>query len=125
MRNIYISSSFYLQYLNLVKYFSIFYLTIIPSFINNIVLKSNSLYLLIDKSLLHFCLMFLKFNMISSITSLVDLIVVDFPTRLNNRFELIYSFWNNLFNFRIYIKIFTNTITPVLSISSFFKSLLD
>ncbi len=125
MRNIYISSSFYLQYLSLVKYFSIFYLTIIPSFINNIILKANSLYLIIDKSLLHFCLMFLKFNMISSITSLVDLIIVDFPTRLNNRFELIYSFWNNLFNFRVYIKIFTNTVTPVLSISSFFKSLPD
>lgn len=63
--------------------------------------------------------------MVSSVNSFLDLVIVDYPTRLENRFELNYAFWNITYNFRIYIKTFTNVVNPVVSISSFFNSLLD
>lgn len=92
MRQTYLSSTFFAQYAALVKYYIIFYSYIIPSFINGFIFKSNSLYIVINSALLHFCLMFLKFNMVSSVNSLLDLVVVDYPARLENRFELIYAF---------------------------------
>jgi hypothetical protein len=88
----YISSTFFTQYSALVKYYIIFYSCIIPSFINGFIFKSNSLYIIINSALLHFCLMFLKFIMVSSVNSLLDLVVIDYPARIENRFELIYAF---------------------------------
>lgn len=109
----------------LTNYYSVFYNKIIIKFLKGFILKTNSLYLIINSSLLQHCLMFLKFNSVSSINTLVDIVAVDYPTRLENRFELIYAFWNTKYNFRVYIKTYTNSTTPILSISSFFNSLLD
>lgn len=47
MRQNYLSSTFYASYLTTVKYYAIFYGTIIPAFLNGFIVKSNSLYLVI------------------------------------------------------------------------------
>lgn len=76
----------------LTNYYSIFCINILPQFLTGFILKSNSIYLVINSFMLHVCLFFLKFSNISTINCLVDIVAVDFPTRLEKRFELIYAF---------------------------------
>jgi NADH:ubiquinone oxidoreductase subunit C len=122
MRENFIEKNVHTKHLFLNKYFVIYICKIIPLFLKSFLLKSNSIYIIINSSFLHYCIMFLKFNIVTSLSSLLDIIIVDYPTRLENRFELIYAFWNNKNNFRFFIKTFTNSVTPILSISSFFSS---
>ncbi len=109
----------------IIKYNYIFFNNIIKKFFYNFLIKMNSFYIFINYLNIYLCLTYLKFNSLLPLDSLVDLIAVDYPSRALKRFELIYSFWSIDFNLRCYIKIFVHALNPVLSITTFFKSLLD
>jgi len=122
MREAYSPSNFYMQEVSLVKYFAIFYSSILPIFLRGVVLKTTMFYLVLESAMLHFCIMFLKFNFVSNVRALLDIVVVDYPVRLENRFEIVYAFWNVNLNLRIFIKTFANTVSPIFSIHTFFSS---
>jgi NADH:ubiquinone oxidoreductase subunit C len=53
---------------------------------------------------------------------LIDVTVVDFPGRVNNRFELVYSYLSITYNCRVIVKTFTNEFFVVPSLTHLFSS---
>jgi NADH:ubiquinone oxidoreductase subunit C len=53
---------------------------------------------------------------------LIDITVVDYPGRINNRFELVYSYLSITYNCRIIVKTFTNEFCVVPSVTGLFSS---
>lgn len=92
MRNFYLVCNFFLFQRSLVRYFLIFYYSILHCFTSGFICKPRSLYIVIDHNVLNLILIFLRFNMISNLRLLTDIIVVDNFDLINNRFELTYSF---------------------------------
>ena len=122
MKTLYSWGVWHYQFLTLVKYYSLLANPFLKKFLNGLILKSNSLYFIINSYYLYYVIIILKYDSVFFLSSLVDLVAIDYPTRLLNRFELVYSFWNNLFNFRFFIKLFVSAVKPVLSINSFYSS---
>jgi len=122
MKFVYFWGVYYHQFLVLAKYFSILSNPFLSLFLKGLLLKRNSLYFIISQYNFYYAIVIVKYSSILYFSSLLDIVVIDYPNRLTNRFELNYAFWNNLFNFRFYIKIFIASITPVLSLSSFYAS---
>jgi len=122
MKQIYFWGVWYHQFLVLAKYYTLLSNPFLAKFIRGFILKAYSLYFIINSYYFYFVIIILKYNSILFLSSLLDIIVVDYPNRLTHRFEMIYSFWNNLFNFRFYIKFFIGSVTPILSLSSFYAS---
>jgi NADH-quinone oxidoreductase subunit C len=56
------------------------------------------------------------------LTSLTDIITIDYLYEYKNRFEIIHIFWNHLKNIRIFLRININIFSPILSIYSFYNS---
>mgnify|MGYP007031656185 FL=1 len=92
MRRLYLESIFFVPLLVLVKYYIIFYSNILPGFVHGFVLKFRSLFFFIHSNMLYKNVMFLKNCCVANINSLLDIVVVDYPTRLHNRFEVTYVF---------------------------------
>lgn len=109
---------------NKTKYFLIYFFYILNSYIYGIKVNPNQLYLYINYTKLLHCLTFLKYNSISNLNSLVDIIVVDNISNSKYRFELTYIFWNIMYEYRIGIKTFTDGYKSIYSIGTFFNSAL-
>lgn len=125
MKLVYRADISYYQFLILAKYYSLLANPFLNNFIKGFLLKANNLTIIINLHFLYYVIIILKHNSILSLNSLLDLVIVDYPNRLTSRFEIIYTFWNNIFNFRFYIKSFVGALTPILSLSSFYSSLAD
>lgn len=104
------------------KYFLIYFLIVINKFIYGIKINQNQINLYILPTKLLYNLTFLKYNSISSLNSLVDIIVVDNISLTNTRFELNYIFWNVNYEYRVGIKLFTDGLKAIYSVSNFYKS---
>lgn len=105
-------SRFYLFWI----YFSSF------AFFKGIFWKSRSLVILVEFSFLYAFLIFLKLHMFLKISSLRDIIAVDFPHRINCRFELVYVFWCFDYQFPLILKMYVSDKASILSVASFFRS---
>lgn len=107
------------------KYIYMYLYNILYNFIYGYRINKNKLIIYVFSPKILNCLTFLKYNSITNLNSLVDIVVVDnIVSTLNNRFEITYIFWNTIFEFRIGIKIFTNIFKYIYSISNFYKSSL-
>jgi len=122
VKQIYFWGVLYIQFLILVKYYASILNNFLTTFVNGLILKSNSLYFVINSYYFYFIIVIAKYNSILFLSSLLDIIIIDYPNKLINRFVIIYAFWNNLFNFRLYIRFLISSLMPVLSLSSFFSS---
>lgn len=106
--------------LNLYK-FAFYLVEIIPKHIINIKIVNNNLMLEINKESLEFVFSFLKkhfntqFNLLSTITA------VDYPER-KERFEINYVLLSLTLNFRLIIKVHTDEVTPLNSLTNIFNS---
>lgn len=85
-------SPLYIKFFYLERYFVLYFDSVFNRFINGFLIKSNKIFLFIEFFNLHFLVGFSKFNIIIKFTSLMDIVVVDYPSRINYRFELVYSF---------------------------------
>jgi hypothetical protein len=75
------------------KYFVIFIYYMLFSYISGIKVNQNNLSIYIPSIKLLYCLTFLKYNSISYLNTLVDIVVVDHISSIkNNRFEISYVF---------------------------------
>ena len=75
------------------KYFVVFVYYILFSYIYGIKVNQNNLSIYIPSIKLLYCLTFLKYNSISYLNTLVDIVVVDHISLIkNNRFEISYVF---------------------------------
>lgn len=99
-------------YLLLDKVFSLF--------INGFLLRFNKLYVFTSFFFLHLLFAFFEASSFLGISSLCDIVVVDYPLRVKGRFELTYCLLSHFFNFRFFIKAFTNLVIP--SVRFFFFS---
>jgi NADH:ubiquinone oxidoreductase subunit C len=105
------------------KYYLIYIYYILFSFIYGIKINKNQLIIYLFSYKLINCLIFLKYNSITNLNSLVDIVVVDNLSYINNnRFELTYVFWSIYYEFRICIKLFTDEFKYIYSLSNLFKS---
>lgn len=119
---VYKSNTFTNRLFYLERYFILFFNSIFPFFLNGFLLKSNKICLFLEASVLHFFLSFCKFNSVLRISSLMDIVAIDYPNRINKRFELVYSFWSKMNSFRFFVKIFFSSVYPILSVGNFFSS---
>ena len=104
-------------------FFYVYYLLF--SFIYGLKINQNQIFIYIFSTKLLYCLTFLKYNSISYLNTLVDIVVVDHISSVaNNRFELSYIFWNTAFEYRLGIKLFTDGLKSIYSIGNFYKSSL-
>jgi NADH:ubiquinone oxidoreductase subunit C len=107
------------------RYFIIFIYYMLFSYIYGIKVNQNNLSIYIHSTKLLYCLTFLKYNSISYLNTLVDIVVVDHLSLIkNNRFEISYVFWNTLYEYRIHVKLFTDGLKSVYSIGNLYKSSL-
>lgn len=105
------------------KYFLIYILTVLNNFIYGLKVNQNQIYVYIFSLKILHCLTFMKYNTILALHNLVDIAVVD-NIFAKNRFEINYVFWNINYEYRLGLKIFTNGIKTIYSISNFYKSSL-
>ena len=84
-------------------------------------LKDNAITLTTNNSNLLLLLNFLKNNYFLQFKSLISITAVDYPDK-KDRFEVNYFLLSYKLNTRIIVKISTNDVTPIKSISSVFSS---
>ena len=109
---------------NKTKYFLIYFFNLLNAYIYGVKVNPNQLYLYVNSTKLLHCLTFLKYNSISNVNSLVDIVVVDNISNVQSRFELTYIFWNIMYEYRIGVKTFTDGYKAIYSIGNFFNSSL-
>ena len=66
----------------------------------------------------------LRYHTNSQYKALVDMTAVDYPERLDGRFEIVYNLLGTKFNSRIRIKTQINEMTPMTSIESILRALI-
>ena len=101
-----------------------FLIKIIPKFVNkniDIKLSDNSITITTDKKNLILLLNFLKSNYLLQFKTLISITAVDYPER-HDRFEINYFLLSYKLNKRIIIKVNTNDVIPVPSITNVFSS---
>jgi len=103
------------------KFFIIFILKILKKFIYGLKVNNNNINIYINPTRLIYILMFLKNNSITNFDKLVDIVVVDNISNIN-RFEINYIFWNMLYEFKFSIKLFTDGLKLIYTISNIYKS---
>jgi len=110
--------------IKLVEYFAFFFKKILYKFINTIVFKSNTLLIHLKFNFFYYIFMFLKFNYILKINTLLDIIALDYPDKIleGNKFVLIYVVISPLLNFRFFFKLFFNIENLIISISNLYSS---
>ena len=87
----------------------------------SVVYKKRYINLLIGSKFLMPCTTFLKNTSLYLCKSLLDLLVVDYPSRIR-RFELVYSFLSIAKSQRVFLKTFIADTTALDSLTSLYKS---
>lgn len=103
-------------------FFSFFFFNCFNKFLYGFLIKPYKVYLFIKNYFLHFCIFFIKNNLLCQFTTLSDICVADFPQRLNYRFSVTYILLSTLFNIRIYLYTYVNTFIPLISLYRFYPS---
>lgn len=103
-------------------FYYLFLDNIFSGLINGFLLRTRKLYVYIDYYFLHIFFFFLKNSSVLSITSLFDVVAVDYPLRLNNRFEVTYCLLSHDLNFRFFFKVFQSLVSTIPTVSNFFSS---
>jgi len=101
-----------------------FLIKVIPQYINKNIdfkLSDDSISITTDKKNLILLLNFVKNNYLLQFKTLISITAVDYPER-SNRFEINYFLLSYKLNKRIIIKIHTNDVTPIPSITDLFSS---
>jgi len=99
-------------------------LSLFPYYLNEIVIvkyEEDSLVLVVKKENLILLLNFLKNHYWLKFKTLISITAIDFPERLE-RFEVNYFLLSHKLNKRLIIRVSTNDITPIPSITSIYKS---
>lgn len=102
----------------------IYLLKIFPyNFFEKVIFKinENRWIIFINKNNLYFFIHFLKNHYSLQFKTLISITATDYPQD-KERFEITYFLLSYLLNFRIYIKLYTNDVTPVQSINKIFPS---
>ena len=101
-----------------------FLIKVIPQYISKNIdfkLSDDSISITTDKKNLILLLNFVKNNYLLQFKTLISITAVDYPER-SNRFEINYFLLSYKLNKRIIIKIHTNDVTPIPSITDLFSS---
>lgn len=104
------------------KYFLIYIYYNLYIFLYGFKLNQNQINIYILPKNLLYILTFLKYNSVSNLINLVDIVVVDNISFNKYRFEITYIFWNIFYEYRINLKLFTNGYNLVYSLSQLYKS---
>lgn len=102
-------------------YYLKFFSTLYKKFLNSIILKNNNpneMWLVIDNSNFYNLISNFEKNSITKFKILNDICVIDYPEKVT-RFELNYNLLSITYNFRIFLKTYSQAYIP--SISSIFK----
>ena len=94
----------------------------LPGAITGSSFSNNELVLYVNYKYIYQVCFFLRYHTNSQYKALVDLTALDYPERLDGRFEIVYNLLSTKFNSRIRIKTQINEMTPMTSIESIFAS---
>lgn len=103
------------------QYYLIYLYYILNLLIIGIKLNQNQLYLYILSPKVLNILTFLRYNSITTLNHLCDIVVCDNLVS-KNRFEVTYIFWNIFYEYRLGLKLFTNSYNSLYSITHIYKS---
>jgi|SRR5690242_47715 len=103
----------------LTKY-SQYLLTSLLKGINRIQIKQNTLTLTIFINYLQFICEFLKNHTTTQYSTLIDIVVIDYPLK-TKRFEVIYSLLSIPHNNRLFLKCYLSTLPSIYSITSIYS----
>ena len=117
MQEFYLTKMYWLGF-----YYTNVFSFLAPKYFYGFVIKPHKLYCFSKPIYLHKITTLLKNSSLLSLASLTDIVVVDNPTASTGRFCLNYYFLSYNYNFRVILKIFTNLLRPVISISNFYSS---
>ncbi len=106
---------------NKTKYFLKYFNSILKKFIYGLKINQNQICIYTKVTKMLYLLTFLKNNSISNFDKLVDIIVVDNISNIN-RFEINYVFWNIIYEYRFGVKIFTDGLKIVYTVSNLYKA---
>lgn len=112
--------------INILHKKTLYYLLLLYPLLVKVVLgflvKVKQLYIYINSFNLLVVVNFFKYNSITSFSSLLDIVVVDKPSRGLYRYELTYFFINYIFEYRFALKVLVDGVFPVFSISGLYNS---
>ena len=107
----------------LIFLFAKYLLDLIPNYILKIKIYKDELCIIVDKKNLRNLIFFLKYHSKCKFIQLIDVCGIDFPNK-EQRFKVVYNLLSLSFNFRLRIKVSTDEITPIPTISDIYKSSL-
>ena len=102
-------------------YYLKFFSTLYKKFLNSIILKNNNpntIWLVVDGSNFYNLVSNIEKNSITKFKILNDICVIDYPEKVA-RFELNYNLLSVTYNFRVFLKTYSQAYIP--SISSVFE----
>lgn len=103
-------------------FFFIYFIKILRNFINGLLITNTLIILSLVKLNLISIIMFLKYNLISGFSSLLDIIVIDNINLNYHRFEVVYVFWNIYYGYRFALKLYITQLNSILSISKYYEN---
>lgn len=101
-------------------FFLLYFRKILFQFVSGFLIMKTKVICNILMSNLVFLVTFLKYNLLSGFSSLLDIIVTDNINLNSNRFELTYLFWNIFYSYRLGLKLYTTQFKGVISLSNFY-----
>jgi NADH:ubiquinone oxidoreductase subunit C len=114
-----------LKFIKKTFFFLFYFIKVLNYYLKGLLISKTKVILSIMRQNLIFILTFLKYNLLASFSSLLDIIVVDNINSNQNRFELTYIFWNIYYGYRLGIKLYTTQLNGIISISNFYSMLID
>lgn len=103
-------------------FFLVYFIAIFGNFFKGLLLTKSIIFCSILRFNLIIVINFLKYNLLSGFSSLLDIIVVDNVNLNHNRFEISYIFWNIYYGQRIGIKLYTTQLNGIISISGYYPN---
>ncbi len=85
-------------------------------------LNHNCINLYIRSNNLQYIITFLKYNSISQLSSLNDIVAVDKFINFKHRFEITYVLWNITYEYKVNIKLFLQNQNTVISLNNLYSS---
>jgi len=103
-------------------FFLFYFIQLFRVYVKGFILTKSLFILVINKLNLLFLISFLKLNLLSNFSSLLDIVVVDHVNLNKNRFELTYIFWNISYAQRFGVKLYTTQFSGISSIYFYYKN---
>ena len=104
------------------KYYVLLLSFVCSKYMYAMVVKPYKIMCITNSRWLHNLLFLVKTSSLIKMQSLTDLVVADNPTAVGGRFTISYHLLSYVYNQRMVVRIFTNGLHPVFSVTTLYSS---